>query len=516
MPIICVQARRLDCSGSVISVGCDPRCGISFMGDSRLAPKHAHLRSVAGRWLIEATAGRTIRVGLGRASSLAWLAVGDVIHLTETGPELVFQPDAVSPVVLVRSAPQDSGVKHSPKRTNDSKPLPADAASPLVPTPAAIVMSAQNAASPVTVATPRPVKTRSPATAVLTLATHPFAIGAACCLVVLIGLRSWPQSSSPREPAHSDKATSMRTLDSKPALPTTPHAIPSYAPAVALDGTGEPSSPGKAWPRDAVYIVRLQAPGMPQAFQLGTAWAVSPRRLITSAAVVQGLRDNQHRLSSVAVHQPATRRDASVTSTRMHPHYERAWSDANDARSEIEELESELFKLTDPNRQTESPRIQQIKTARIDAEERLFQATQQMVAHDVGILDVTQDLPTWLALAARGTPIQPASGVTLATFPLAFDSDDYLVDPEQPPRLVEAGAILLQRSSLESNRNIGWWLLRTQTDLTRSNCSGSPVLNSRNEVIGLYSRPTPNNSVQPSHPSAHDIATLDWLQEVTR
>ena len=511
MPIIGVSSRRLDCSGSVISVGRDPGCGISFPEDSRLAPKHAHLRSVAGRWLIEATAGRTIRVGHGRATSLAWLAVGDAIHLTETGPELVFQPEAPSSSKLDQSDP-DAGAKHPPKRTNKDQLILAAATSPAVPAPAVTAMPAQNAAKPITPDIPQ----KSLAMVTATLATHSFVIGSACCLVILVGLGSWFQSSRTRGTSHPAKPASMSTLDAKPTLPDPHDAVPKHAPTVATNEVDEPFPPGKAWPRDAVYIVRLKAPGMPQAFQLGTAWAVSPGRLITSAAVVQGLRDNQHRLSSVAVHQPATRHDALITTTRMHPHYERAWNDANDARFEIEELESELFKLTDPNRQPESTRIQQIKTARIAAEECLFQATQQMAAHDVGILDVSQNLPTWLALAPRDTPTPPASRVTLATFPLAFDSEDYLVDPEQPPRLVEAGAILLQRSSLESKPDAGWWLLRTQTDLTRSNCSGSPVLNSRNEVIGLYSRPTPSSSAQPPHPATHDIATLDWVHELAK
>lgn len=260
-------------------------------------------------------------------------------------------------------------------------------------------------------------------------------------------------------------------------------------------------------------MVRLRAPDQPQTFQLGTAWAISKRRLVTSAAIVTGVRDLQNKLPLVTVFQPGLKLDAQVVSSRVHPQYEPAWRDANAARSEVEQLERELVDPADPNRLADANRLNEIKTQRIAVEERLYQAASRLVAHDVAVLEVSRDLPASLALSDRVTTISPASRVTLATFPLRFQSQDHLVDPEQPPQLVEATGRLMNRVPLDSHPTAGWWRLNVSTDLAEQNCSGSPVLNSRNQVVGLYSRPTPPDRIQPTPSAIHDITEIDRLRD---
>src|SRR5262249_9213487 len=68
----------------------------SLPHDERLAPLQAILKCVAGRWIVEAQGGGAVRVGNGRPAQFAWINPGDVIHLTESGPVLVFEPGSAA------------------------------------------------------------------------------------------------------------------------------------------------------------------------------------------------------------------------------------------------------------------------------------------------------------------------------------------------------------------------------------------------------------------------------------
>jgi pSer/pThr/pTyr-binding forkhead associated (FHA) protein len=91
-----VDGRTLLFDIDAIGIGRDPDNQVALPDDSRLAPLHAVMRCVNGRWIIESKDGGPIRIGNGRPSRFAWLNPGDVIHLTETGPELLFEPSNVS------------------------------------------------------------------------------------------------------------------------------------------------------------------------------------------------------------------------------------------------------------------------------------------------------------------------------------------------------------------------------------------------------------------------------------
>lgn len=74
-----------------IAIGTDPSGGV-VLTDSRIKPRHAAIRKVAGRWMIEAREADSICVGNAEPARVHWLKAGDVIHLVENGPEITFQP----------------------------------------------------------------------------------------------------------------------------------------------------------------------------------------------------------------------------------------------------------------------------------------------------------------------------------------------------------------------------------------------------------------------------------------
>jgi hypothetical protein len=95
------------------TLGRDASCALSMPQDDRIEPHHATIKKVAGRWLIESAGDWLIRVGDGPAGRKRWLKPGDVIHLTETGPEITFN-------LAEGNAPAPGGLSHIPPRISDS------------------------------------------------------------------------------------------------------------------------------------------------------------------------------------------------------------------------------------------------------------------------------------------------------------------------------------------------------------------------------------------------------------
>ena len=91
MPInLTVERQSLSFDSDSIGIGRSPDNQLAFPNDVRVAPMHATLKSVNGRWIIESREGGPIRVGNGRPTQFAWVKPGDTIYLTESGPEIVF------------------------------------------------------------------------------------------------------------------------------------------------------------------------------------------------------------------------------------------------------------------------------------------------------------------------------------------------------------------------------------------------------------------------------------------
>ena len=106
MPVkLIVERQTLSFETDAIGIGRDPDNQVALPNDARLAPLHAVIRHVNGRWIVESRDGGPIRVGNGRPTQFAWLNPGDVIHLTESGPQLVFEPSSNESSVAASSKP---------------------------------------------------------------------------------------------------------------------------------------------------------------------------------------------------------------------------------------------------------------------------------------------------------------------------------------------------------------------------------------------------------------------------
>jgi pSer/pThr/pTyr-binding forkhead associated (FHA) protein len=100
MPITLAVAngKRFRVDTATALIGRDNSCAIALPEAVNLEPVHAKIRNVANRWLVESQGSWPIQVGSGSPGKMSWLKPGDVIRLTEAGPEIVFEPaDSLSP-----------------------------------------------------------------------------------------------------------------------------------------------------------------------------------------------------------------------------------------------------------------------------------------------------------------------------------------------------------------------------------------------------------------------------------
>ena len=97
-----------------ITIGSDRSCTVAF-DDSTVMPRHAVIRKIAGRWLIEVREAPAVFIGgpFGHTEPkrLHWLVPGDQIHLTENGPAMTFEPPNSSAVPVVQSGTKSRAVE---------------------------------------------------------------------------------------------------------------------------------------------------------------------------------------------------------------------------------------------------------------------------------------------------------------------------------------------------------------------------------------------------------------------
>jgi hypothetical protein len=83
------------------TIGQDPASDIRIVNSPKIQPIHAKIVKVANRWMIESAGDWLLQVGDGVPGRKLWLNPGDLVHLSESGPYMVFEPKpaAAKPVV---------------------------------------------------------------------------------------------------------------------------------------------------------------------------------------------------------------------------------------------------------------------------------------------------------------------------------------------------------------------------------------------------------------------------------
>lgn len=109
--------RRITVEADSVLIGRDRACQIALPDETALQPIHARIRKIANRWMVEAQGDWQIQVGTGLPGRMNWLKPGDLIRLTESGPEITFEEAPVLVQSLAVSAPIPTARKQQPSPT---------------------------------------------------------------------------------------------------------------------------------------------------------------------------------------------------------------------------------------------------------------------------------------------------------------------------------------------------------------------------------------------------------------
>jgi hypothetical protein len=90
------------------TIGRAPGSDILVADSPKIQPVHAKIMKVANRWMIESAGDWLLQVGDGVPGRKLWLNPGDVVHLAESGPYMVFAPKPNTPKAAVPQAELDT------------------------------------------------------------------------------------------------------------------------------------------------------------------------------------------------------------------------------------------------------------------------------------------------------------------------------------------------------------------------------------------------------------------------
>ena len=260
-------------------------------------------------------------------------------------------------------------------------------------------------------------------------------------------------------------------------------------------------------PREAVYAVLVHPAQNGSTLQIGTAWAATPQRLVTSGSVVEFLNRSRAKFPTVTVKCEALGKVFSVTRFKVHPEYARLESQFQQAAKASEENGKLLDDLKRENR-APSVALENEFAASIT---KLEQAYKERSYFDLGLLEVEEMLPVCLPIATKSD--KPKSPVMV----LGGAPTDGLVDSSQlilpPGRLacLNGTKVTLARDG----RSLIRWQWPTETSHESRNWTGSPLLDAAGRVIGLFSIPTPPSEPL-GNPAANqfDAVSIQQLDEM--
>lgn len=537
-----------------IVLGTDPTCAVEIPTGAGVAPKHAVIRKIAGRWIIEVRAGDSIQVGDADPARMYWLNPGDIIRLTDSSPSIVFEPQQsarkdVKPAARTKADAVDSFQLSKPKtiglasidaENTSSKQAPpkskpaappksdefAEAPAPALPSLSTPIRSdswlndsAASAANARRNRSRRRFWMQAGGSSLLTVI--------AILVWISFGRRTTPQID-PAPPVGTTSIASATTSGSdKPLVLQTPTTVPAGPSPKAEQPPEQQATPVASKPveprpavvsgspvplqksstkgpsatlvavRDGVYAVLAKRPDDDIFYRLGTAWAASRRQLVTSGAVALAAEALKAEGAVIVVAQPFQERQVTIKSSRAHPAYTLAVERATSARARMTDESKAPAK--DADEQAESPATE------------LAKALSNQARFDLGVLDIEpgQRLETFLRMQTDDLG-EVASEYLLVGFP--FTEKQYQISAV---RLAGDAReqVSVRNSALKSDSDLTL-TMKFAADMADEVWSGSPVIDGSQRVIAVYSRiaapAQPNESPQKRR---HAVIWLGRLRE---
>ncbi len=446
----------IEIEGTSAVIGRDRFCAIAFPDDERLCGQHATIKRVAGRWMIESQGDHLLTAGKAPPARVHWLQPGDSIGLTETGPKLVFEPA-------------------------ESAATPLASAVPVAATDAAHdkIVTAETHTSPENVGAPQAAD-ENRAFSPKQLAVWGVG-GLAVVLVVAFALLSGNSGGGDQSVVVTE---TPKETSEEPQLPepSEPDVVLADEPQTKLPS--QPPSPPSA--TQALYAIVIKSPGG-QMNQLGTAFAISPHRLATTASAIeaaQKLCTPESGMTAFLI-SPTSKHKIEIDfdKTKVHPKFANAMSQLGQVIPQLEALDEQKEQAADESQRSSID--EQMKPLEKDA----YQISEEGFYFDIGAIEVADELENHLSLIEAGDRPSTSSKIVLQGCPVK--TADFMWDPEEPPvPSHSAGRILLllpQSTSVPVERVV----LKCEGDFSGFEWLGSPVLAKNGKVIGVYVRRTP-------------------------
>lgn len=232
----------------------------------------------------------------------------------------------------------------------------------------------------------------------------------------------------------------------------------------------------------ALYVVLCREGETKTPFRVGTAFALDDSQLATSASVIRALRKLRNDgFTAPELYSPHLKRSIAIQSMDLHPRYSQATTTLDDLLKNGSEVEETLLQT-------------------------LLNSSREF---DVGILRVAVDLPA--GFAKHDQLPRPGQKLLVAGYP--FDVNDPFFDASLPiaAKRLQARAHEEQSSSENRVAVLTGQSGADQMDQTELAFIGSPILNSENQVTGIYTRSRSNS---PSETGLFEGVMVQHFSEV--
>ncbi|QDU44834.1 hypothetical protein Mal52_33200 [Symmachiella dynata] len=450
----------IEIEGTSAVIGRDRFCAIAFPDDERLCGQHATIKRVAGRWMIESQGDHLLTAGNAAPARVHWLQPGESIGLTETGPKLVFEPAQPAAPPLASAVPvAATDAAHDNAVTADTPISPET-------TGASQAADENRAFSPKQLAV--------------------WGVGGlAVVLVVAFTLLSG-NSGGGDERVMISETPDKTAEEPLPPVVAEPDREPIDKPGPENSPSPLPKTPAPPPATQALYAIVIKSPGG-QMNQLGTAFAISPHRLATTASAIEAARKlctPESEMTALLI-SPMTKREILIDfdKTKVHPEFANAMTQLGQLIPQLEALDEKKEQAADASERNTID--EQMKPL----EEKAFQISEEGFYFDIGAIEVTDDLESYLSLVETGDRPSTSSKIVLQGCPVK--TADFMWDPEEPPVPSQSAGRILVLLPQAASAPVERLVLKCEGDFSGFEWFGSPVLAKDGKVIGVYVRRTP-------------------------
>ncbi len=492
---------HIDISGEKAIIGSNANCDIVIENDSRIALEHAVIKSVAGRWMVETLTDGLVSVGDGKPARLCWLKPNDRIQLTSDGPELTFDPTSVPATANTTTQLTPASTPSNPVSPSAPAPPPTQSGGysvvnerqeqpqrikpPVVANPI-LANAAPN------VANDSPVVTSPPPSSSFS-SIHPLVwVGTLIVLLMLAAIFlkfKTPTIDRQLPPGQSGTIPNNDTNENNDTKGNTDKQ--QISSVVATPATLKQS----------IYSILIQDKTSKDFLRIGTAFAVSEHQLLTTGNVAAFLKNDTNSFPFTQVHSPILEKNYTVDKVALLPMFEKEFFESQATIKSLSKLRQSFEPTSSEKEKPKSKEeLENISEQIIDIEEKLYQSFERQIFLDFAILEVKETLPVRLTL----TKLVPAVNSKITVLGAAFPHDDsafYSNDSLKPKQIEGRISRLLSPKEIFGNDDttlIDRYLIQSNHSTLNENWMGSPILDSNQHVIGIYSRPTP--AIKPGEP----------------